>query len=103
MLLLYRVEYLVEAKKVWKTYRVVRPHYEQTIETEIERYGLFKLKKRNRVVSRRIHNEEKAKECALNAAMAYMRRALLEHDSVRITRTTRGADGELNVEWIIEE
>ncbi len=100
MLLFYRVQYWVEADGAWKTYRVVRPHYEETIKTEVERYGPFKLKKRNRVISRVINNEEKAKECALNATMAYIRCALKEHDEVQISRATLGEDGELNIRWI---
>jgi len=100
MLLLYRVEGLNEAGD-WETIRVCRLAYLKTEIVEIERYGLFNLRKRKVVVDRVIHNEKEAEAAAWDAAQKYYHRNEVQFKSRRITVTSR-VDGVLKTVVIRE-
>jgi hypothetical protein len=96
MLLLYRVEIRSgTAVDGWYTVKTCRPKYKKTETFKIEKYGLFKLKKRRVVDQCTIHNEAAAVNDAFIAASQCIAKFSPKHDRIRLSATYR-KNGELS-------
>ena len=98
MLLLYRVEGLT-VEGIWGTIRVCRPPYRKTEMFKMERYGLFRLKKRRVVIDCVIHNKSEADAAAWKDALKHFNHNRGGYKELRITATKR-VNGVLSTETV---